>query len=304
MPNRVAERAQLVFVQLLLLVGDVLALAGFAQAVALDRARQDDRRLPLVLHGGLVGRVDLHRVVAAQRAASAVPRRSGADQRLQARVAAEQVLADVGARLRRSTSGTRRRRPRPGARASSPSVSLSNSGSQSLPQMHLMTFQPAPRKTASSSWMIWPLPRTGPSSRCRLQLMTKMRLSSFSRLASVMAPSVSGSSVSPSPRNAQTLRSPSGRQAAIVEVAHEPRLVDRHDRARGPSTPSGTPRSPASARDAGTTTGRRPACSLAAEVLELLDRQPPFEKRPGVDAGRGVALEEDDVAVVAVRPCP
>ena len=44
-----------------------------------------------------------------------------------------------------------------------------------------MTFQPAPRKTASSSWMILPLPRTGPSRRCRLQLMTKIRLSSFSR---------------------------------------------------------------------------------------------------------------------------
>ena len=37
--------------------------------------------------------------------------------------------------------------------------------------------------------MIWPLPRTGPSRRCRLQLMTKIRLSSFSREASVMAPS-------------------------------------------------------------------------------------------------------------------
>ena len=47
--------------------------------------------------------------------------------------------------------------------------------------MTLITFQPAPRKAASSSWMILPLPRTGPSSRCRLQLMTKIRLSSFSR---------------------------------------------------------------------------------------------------------------------------
>ena len=39
-----------------------------------------------------------------------------------------------------------------------------------------MTFQPAPRNAASSSWMIWPLPRTGPSSRCRLQLMTKIEV--------------------------------------------------------------------------------------------------------------------------------
>ena len=37
-----AEDAQLVVVQFLLLVGDVLAFAGFAQAVALDRLRQND----------------------------------------------------------------------------------------------------------------------------------------------------------------------------------------------------------------------------------------------------------------------
>jgi hypothetical protein len=65
--------------------------------------------------------------------------------------------------------------------ASRPVVSRASSGSQSPPQITLITFQPAPRKAASSSWMILPLPRTGPSSRCRLQLMTKIRLSSFSR---------------------------------------------------------------------------------------------------------------------------
>jgi hypothetical protein len=73
--------------------------------------------------------------------------------------------------------------------------------------MTLMTFQPAPRKFVSSSWMIFPLPRTGPSRRCRLQLMTKTRLSSFSRPAREIAPIDSGSSISPSPMNAQTLRS-------------------------------------------------------------------------------------------------
>ena len=42
--------------------------------------------------------------------------------------------------------------------------------------------------------------------------------------------------------------------------------------------------------------GRQAAArrELAAEVLELLDRQPAFEKRAGVDAGRGVALEVDE----------
>ncbi len=83
-------------------------------------------------------------------------------------------------------------------------MSLASSGSQSRPQITLITFQPAPRNCASSSWMIFPLPRTGPSRRCRLQLITKVRLSSSSRAARPIEPSTSGSSLSPSPRNAQT----------------------------------------------------------------------------------------------------
>ena len=112
--------------------------------------------------------------------------------------------------------------------SSSPLVSLASSGSQYEPQMTLMTFQPAPRKSASSSWMILPLPRTGPSRRCRLQLTTKIRLSSLSRAGSEMAPSDSGSSISPSPMKAQTLRPSVLRMPAVVQVPHEARLVDRH----------------------------------------------------------------------------
>src|SRR5215216_2233473 len=51
---------------LLLLVGDVLALAGLAHTVALDRLGQDHGRLAGVVHRRLVGRVDLDRVVAAR----------------------------------------------------------------------------------------------------------------------------------------------------------------------------------------------------------------------------------------------
>src|SRR5438132_1248473 len=71
-----------------------------------------------------------------------------------------------------------------------PCLSCARSVSQYEPQITLITFQPAPRNTASSSWMILPLPRTGPSSRCRLQLMTKMRLSRLSRAAVLVARSV------------------------------------------------------------------------------------------------------------------
>ena len=91
---------------------------------------------------------------------------------------------------------------------STPSTSRASSSSHSRPQTTLITFQPAPRKYDSSSWMILPLPRTGPSSRCRLQFTTKIRLSSSSRAATPIAPSDSGSSISPSPRKAQTRELP------------------------------------------------------------------------------------------------
>ena len=161
-----------------------------------------------------------------------------------------------------------------------------------------MTFQPAPRKAASSSWMIWPLPRTGPSSRCRLQLMTKIRLSSFSRDGSVMAPSDSGSSVSPSPRNAQTLALDVRLEAAILQVANEARLVDRHDRAEAHRHRREFPE----VRHQPRMRIRRQAAArlqLAAEVLELRLVDAAFEEGARVDAGRGVALEVDDVAVAA-----
>ena len=52
--------------------------------------------------------------------------------------------------------------------------------------------------------MIFPLPRTGPSNLCKLQLTTKIKLSNFSLAAKPIAPKDSGSSISPSPKNAQT----------------------------------------------------------------------------------------------------
>jgi hypothetical protein len=51
------ELAQLILVELLLLVRDVLAFARFAQAVALDRAAQDHGRGALRGRGGAVGGV-------------------------------------------------------------------------------------------------------------------------------------------------------------------------------------------------------------------------------------------------------
>ena len=88
-------------------------------------------------------------------------------------------------------------------------------------------------------------------------------------------------------------------EAAIFEVAIEARLVDRHDRAEAHRDGRELPE----VRHQPRMRIRRQAAArlqLAAEVLELLLVEAAFEERARVDAGRGVALEIDDVAFVAV----
>jgi hypothetical protein len=78
-------------------VGDVLALAGRTHPVALDGLREDHRRLACVTRGRGIGGVDLDRVVAAPVQGPDLLIRHVRDQRRELRVAAEEVLAHVGA---------------------------------------------------------------------------------------------------------------------------------------------------------------------------------------------------------------
>ena len=98
----VAELLELVLRQLLHLVGRVAALEVRAERPALDGLGQDHRRLADVLARGLVRGVHLAVVVTAARQAAQI---SSSDEVLdhlaQPRVAAEEVLADVGAGLGR-----------------------------------------------------------------------------------------------------------------------------------------------------------------------------------------------------------
>ena len=49
---------------------------------------------------------------------------------------------------------------------------------------------------------------------------------------------------------------------------------------------------------------RKPAALMefAAEILQLLFREPPFQERPRIHAWRSVPLEVNDIAVSAFRP--
>jgi hypothetical protein len=115
---------------------------------------------------------------------------------------------------------------------SAPSRSAASSGSQPRPQTTLMTFQPAPRKNASSSWMILPLPRTGPSRRCRLQLTTKVRLSSSSLAASCSSATRLGLVHLAVAEERPDVLVAGVLDAAVVQVAVELSLVDRVHRAQ------------------------------------------------------------------------
>ncbi len=91
-------------------------------------------------------------------------------------------------------------------------------------------------------------------------------------------------------------------QAAIFEVADEPRLVDRHDRAEAHRDGGILPEIGHQPR---MRIRRQPAArgELAAEVVELLFGETAFEERARIYAWRSVPLVVDDVAVARVtRP--
>jgi hypothetical protein len=151
--------------------------------------------------------------------------------------------------------------------------------------------------------MILPLPRTGPSRRCRLQLTTQVRLSSprgrpaRSRRASRARRS----------RRRRGSTTPGVRRvvdAAVVQVAIEACVVDRVDRAEahrhGGELPEvghqprvGIARQPPVGR-----------CRSRGGMVEVVLVEATLEERAGVDARRGVALDVDVVAGVAVVLAP
>ena len=224
----VAELLEVVELELLHLVGGVLALQRLDRP-ALDGVGQDHRRLADVLRWRRRRR---------RRPCGSRGRRAAAS-RSAGRSCARPSCAAAG-RARRSARGCRRR-PRPSRSGTrrrgclfiwltrTPSTSRASSSSHSRPQITLMTFQPAPRKLASSSWMILPLPVTGPSSCCRLQLMTKVRLSSSSRAAMPDRAERLGLGHLAVAEERPDVLLAGVLDAAVVQVAVEPGLVDRVD---------------------------------------------------------------------------
>src|SRR5262249_57723406 len=89
-----AELGQLIFIELLLLMSDVAAFAGFAETVAFDRGRQDDRGRAFVIDGRVIGRVNLFRIMSTARKFANLLVGEMLDQRTRLRILADEMLAN------------------------------------------------------------------------------------------------------------------------------------------------------------------------------------------------------------------
>ena len=98
-PEARAEHAQFVFVQLFLLVRDVLAFTRLAQSVTFDGLGQNDGGRAFVFGGGFVSRVHFDGIVTAQPHAGELFVGKMLHHLQQAGIAAEQVVPEVGAAL-------------------------------------------------------------------------------------------------------------------------------------------------------------------------------------------------------------
>ena len=165
----------------------ILPWPAAAHAVALLGVRQDHGRLAAVRGRRGVGGMDLHQVVAAALEAVDLLVGHALREARELLVLAEEVVAVEAAVLGGEGLHLAVDRVGEGARQRAAACRARTGRPSRCPRRSLMTFQPAPRNSFSSSSMMRPLPRTGPSSRCRLQLTTHTRLSSFSRAASVSA---------------------------------------------------------------------------------------------------------------------
>ncbi len=293
-----AEGPHFVVVQLLLVVGDVLAFTRLADAIALDGAREHHGRHALGLDRAAERVEHLVRIVSAEGELLELLVREVLDHLEEARVGAPEVLAGVGAgfhgvllvlavhhfahALDEQAVGVllEQRVPfgAPDALDHVP-AGAAEDGLQLLDDLAVAAHR-----------AVEPLQVAVDDEDQVVELLARRQRDGAQRLGFV------GLAVAEEcPHLGVGLRL----QAAIFQVAVEPRLVDGHDR---PESHRHRGELPEVGHQPGVRIRREAAArlQLAAEVLELLDRQASFEKRAGVDARRAVTLEVDDVGFVAV----
>ncbi len=294
----IADAFQVVVVELLLLMRDVLGLPRITHAVALDRLCEDYRRPALMVHGLVIGRVHLHGIMPAAVQVPDVLIGQVRDHGLELGIAAEEMLARVRAALRLERLILAvdaffhrlaqkpllvAREQRIPARAPNdlddvPARTLIR-GLELLDDLAVATHRPVEALQVAVDHEDQVVELLAHRHRDRAHRLRLVRLA-----------------VAEETPNLAVL---GGQDAAVLEIAHEAGLVDRHHRAEAHRNRRELPKFRHQPRMRIRRQSR--PHDLLAEVFEVLLAEPSFEERARVDTGRRVALEEHEIAAVLGR---
>ena len=291
----VAELLQRLQRHLLGLMADHLAFAGRAHAVALDGLGEDEARLAFVLAGGLIGGVDLLRIMAAARQLPDLLVRPVGDEGRRFGIAAEEVLADVGAVLRLevlvfAVDALLHQLAQFAGRVAR---------QQFVPLRAPHDLDHVPAGTAEVA----------------LQLLDDLAVAAHGAVEPLQVAVDDEDQVVELLASGQRNGAEAFRlvhlavaaedpdlalfgvgQAAGVEILQEAGLIDRH---QGPEAHGHRGELPEVRHQPGVRVGRDAlAADFLAEIEELFLAQPALKERAGVNAGRGVALHQHQVAAV------
>ena len=299
----VAEDLQLGLGELLGLVRDVAGLDARAEGPALDGLDEDRRGRAGVLDRGLVGGIDLAVVVAAPAQLGQVVVGQVLDELAQARIGPEEVLADVGAAGDRVLLELAVERV----------VHLLDehavdvTGEQVVPLPRPDDLDDVPAGAAERGFELLDdlavaahraVEALQVAVHDERQVVEALACSDVERTERFGLIGLAVADERPDARPARV------EDAAVLEVAVEPGLVDRADRAEAHGNRRVLPEV---GHQPGMRVRAQPGLAgdgLAPEVVELVLAEPSLEERTRVDARRRVALVEDLVARLAFVLAP
>ena len=288
--------------ELLGLMGDHLSFAGRAHPIAFDGLGEDDGRLALVLHRRLVSRVDLDRIVPAPGQRPDLGVRPVLDHRRRLRMAAEEVLADIGAVFRLEVLVF----AVDAFVHELTELALIVLGEQSIPARAPQALDDVPPSAAEISLeLLHDLAVAAHRPVEALEVAVDDKDEVVELLASGKGDRAKGFRLvhlAIAAEHPDFARRRVGKPP-LMQIAQKPCLIDRH---QGPETHRDGRKLPEVRHQPGMGIGGQTlAADLLAEVHKLLFAETAFEESAGVNAWRAMALEIDQVAamrLVAAMP--